>query len=651
MRSKETKRKKGHARDIGARSASLTGWRRARREVLPGKQARGEKPRRARIHQFLSIAAAGFVLAAGLASAPEVGAQIFFNFGPPAVATHAGNDRQFDADFKNTPTLTGRRAISVASNGGGGLTIAQATANLNNRRGYMAMAQAKSPSWNDRAPSGFGATTSMDFAAYDPLGRDRVKVVVEFDAVATTGTPFGDFGTFFDGLSRFYVEVGQYTGSGQGREEPDGTKVVTKWVSMLQPPLLQVSGAHYRTLQGGGIDANDLHILGNGQELERTKGSGPLVFGKKITLNVPTFSAILMTIEARAQLNGFAFVDPVVTPHPDNPEVEVTLRGAVDPDPPPLAILSPEELTAVGIDITPIQELGLFDPPAPTNHPPVARCQPVTIPASSNACAATSASIDNGSSDPDGDTLTLTQSPAGPYPVGNTNVTLTVSDGALSSQCTATVTVTDTQAPAITCPTDRTVTATSGSGAIVNFSPTATDNCSTLITSCTPASGATFPLGTTAVTCTATDGAGLQDTCGFSVHVLPVPFTTVSAKVEVERGPAALDDELEFKMLFTLGAENNGIAPLTEVVKVHIGPLTFTLPAGSFRVDSRGRYKFAGTLNGARVQASISPLKGGRYEFKLEAQPLNLTTFPSSVATQLVIGNDSGAVTVPVASE
>ncbi|NOT55420.1 MAG: HYR domain-containing protein [Deltaproteobacteria bacterium] len=287
---------------------------------------------------------------------------------------------------------------------------------------------------------------------------------------------------------------------------------------------------------------------------------------------------------------------------------------------------------------------------------PDARCQPVTLPAIQNSCAVTTASIDNGSSDPDGDPLTLTQSPAGPYPVGTTTITLTASDGTLSSQCSAMVTVTDNQAPAITCPADQSVTTTSSTGAPVNFSPTATDNCATIITSCPLASGSTFPLGTTAVTCTATDGAGVQNSCGFNVHVAPVPvttvpFTNVKAKVEVERGPAAVDDELEFKLAFTLGAGNNGIAPRTEVVKAQVGPLTFTMPAGSFRVDNRGHYKFAGTLNGARVQASISPLKNGRYEFQLEAKPLNLTTFPSPVATQLVICNDSGGATVPVAFE
>src|SRR5262249_6716061 len=61
------------------------------------------------------------------------------------------------------------------------------------------------------------------------------------------------------------------------------------------------------------------------------------------------------------------------------------------------------------------------------------------------------ASIDNGSSDPDGDVLTLVQAPPSPYPLGTTAVRLTATDpsGAFS-QANGSVTVVDQTAPAIT---------------------------------------------------------------------------------------------------------------------------------------------------------------------------------------------------------
>ena len=63
---------------------------------------------------------------------------------------------------------------------------------------------------------------------------------------------------------------------------------------------------------------------------------------------------------------------------------------------------------------------------APANQLPVARVQGVTVTAGVSGTA--NASIDNGSSDPDGDAITLTQTPPGPYSVGTTSVMLTVVD-------------------------------------------------------------------------------------------------------------------------------------------------------------------------------------------------------------------------------
>jgi len=83
------------------------------------------------------------------------------------------------------------------------------------------------------------------------------------------------------------------------------------------------------------------------------------------------------------------------------------------------------------------------------NSPPVALCSDVTVKAGSNCSA--NASVDNGSSDPDGDPVILTQNPPGPYPVGSTLVTLTATDPYnLTSSCTATVTVIDAEEPQIT---------------------------------------------------------------------------------------------------------------------------------------------------------------------------------------------------------
>jgi hypothetical protein len=92
--------------------------------------------------------------------------------------------------------------------------------------------------------------------------------------------------------------------------------------------------------------------------------------------------------------------------------------------------------------------------------------------------------------------------------------------GHFSSYAVATVTPRDTKAPVMTVPTDIAVDATRPSGAVVAYSASASDDrdpSPALV--CAPASGSTFAIGTTTVTCTATDAGGNSAQSAFSVHV------------------------------------------------------------------------------------------------------------------------------------
>jgi hypothetical protein len=84
------------------------------------------------------------------------------------------------------------------------------------------------------------------------------------------------------------------------------------------------------------------------------------------------------------------------------------------------------------------------------------------------------------------------------------------------------VTVNDTGAPVVSVPNDIMVEVDQGqNGAIVTYPPaTATDNSGTALTPvCTPASGTLFPVGTTTVTCNATDAANNVGSATFTVTV------------------------------------------------------------------------------------------------------------------------------------
>jgi YVTN family beta-propeller protein/VCBS repeat-containing protein len=107
-----------------------------------------------------------------------------------------------------------------------------------------------------------------------------------------------------------------------------------------------------------------------------------------------------------------------------------------------------QPIGSVSVGNLPLDILLVRDVSAPPpNQPPIAKCKDITVPASSDGTA--SASIDDGSSDPDGDAITISQNPAGPFPIGSTSVELTVTDShGASSSCNATVTVIN-QAPPI----------------------------------------------------------------------------------------------------------------------------------------------------------------------------------------------------------
>jgi streptogramin lyase len=82
----------------------------------------------------------------------------------------------------------------------------------------------------------------------------------------------------------------------------------------------------------------------------------------------------------------------------------------------------------------------------------------------------------------------------------------------------------DATPPVITVPADIEIDATSPAGAVVTYESSAEDDVDgPVAVECSHASGSTFPIGTTEVTCTASDVAGNEASARFDVHVRGAP--------------------------------------------------------------------------------------------------------------------------------
>jgi predicted outer membrane repeat protein len=123
----------------------------------------------------------------------------------------------------------------------------------------------------------------------------------------------------------------------------------------------------------------------------------------------------------------------------------------------------------------------------------------------------------------DGTVSTACSPPSGStFPIGTTTVTCRAQDSAGNEgSASFRIVIVDTTGPAISVPSTVSSPATGPAGAIVTFSVSATDLVSGPATVvCTPASGSTFAIGQTTVTCRATDASANQASRTFIVRVL-----------------------------------------------------------------------------------------------------------------------------------
>jgi len=193
---------------------------------------------------------------------------------------------------------------------------------------------------------------------------------------------------------------------------------------------------------------------------------------------------------------------------------------------------------------------------------------------------------------------------------GTTTVTCTASDARGNTGFARfEVVVKDATAPVLTLPDTITTEATSSAGADVTYTATATD----LVdgardTSCSPASGATFAVGSTTVTCTATDASGNAGSGTFLVNVVDTtaPTLTVPGPVVVANATSPLGAAVSYTATATDSVAGD-VAPTCSAASgsvFAIGGTTVTCTATDSHGNTSAAQTFTVEVKGAVEQLS-----------------------------------------------
>ena len=243
-------------------------------------------------------------------------------------------------------------------------------------------------------------------------------------------------------------------------------------------------------------------------------------------------------------------------------------------------------------------------------------------------------------------TVSCDRSSGSSFPLGSTLVTCTATDAAgnTSAPKSFTVTVSDTTPPTLTVPAPISVNVNNATTANVSYTATATDGATPLVPTCVPASGSSFPLGVTTVTCNATDAAG--NTATPKSFTVTVSDTTPPA-VAIVSGPPAASNSRSASFSFTTsegtttcrvdGGSFSACSSPSSYTGLADGPHTFDVRA----VDAAGTSATASRAWKVDATAPVLSLPATRVG---EADGPN-----GAVASFTVTASDAGAALLPSA--
>jgi hypothetical protein len=244
---------------------------------------------------------------------------------------------------------------------------------LNNGAGFASAQAGKGDDHfaSAAANEGFSGAQAAVFVRHrDPQDRGTVKLNLTVKAWASAGPePKGPSAST---SANWHLWVGYLSREPIAVVEWNTCAVKSAdWVSdvLQQPTLFEKMGyeLRYEDRVNGGVKtssgvstyANGLPDLGLTHQIHI-----PMTMAVEVASN----RSVVLVVWAGAAYGGTAAIDPVVTPHPDNPDVIVEVDA---PDGPtgrrPLDGFSAEDLAARGIDPQPFIALGFVDPPTPAD--------------------------------------------------------------------------------------------------------------------------------------------------------------------------------------------------------------------------------------------------------------------------------------------
>ncbi|GMU08940.1 HYR domain-containing protein [Corallococcus caeni] len=222
------------------------------------------------------------------------------------------------------------------------------------------------------------------------------------------------------------------------------------------------------------------------------------------------------------------------------------------------------------------------------------------------------------------------------FPLGTTVVSVTATDAAgNAATCTFPVRVQDTTPPALVCPADLAVEATSLTGATVTYpAATASDAVSDVTVGYGRASGSHFDVGRTRVEVSAADAAGNTASCSFFVVVsLPPPPTITCPADVVAEAQGASGAPVSYPPASAMGASPLAVTyshASGSVFALGATPITASLTDGLGRAASCG---FSVSVRDTTVPGLTCPEQVVAEATGRDGAPVSL---PALVATDAV---------------